>query len=43
MSPEILQIGRLSASGEARIRAALPVTLLAEQADPDNFLCAEGQ
>jgi hydroxypyruvate reductase len=43
MSPEVLQIGRLSASGEARIRAALPVTLLAEQADPEKFLRAEGQ
>ncbi len=43
MSPEILQIGRLSASGEACIRAALPVTLLAEQTDPEKFLRAEGQ
>ena len=43
MSPEVLQIGRLSAIGESRIRAALPVTLLAEQADPDKFLRSEGQ
>ncbi|NBW00892.1 MAG: 2-hydroxyacid dehydrogenase [Betaproteobacteria bacterium] len=42
MSPEVLQVGRLSASGEARIRAALRVTLLAEQADPDGFLRSEG-
>ena len=43
MSPEVLQVGRLSASGEARIRAALPATLLAEQTDPEKFLRAEGQ
>jgi lactate dehydrogenase-like 2-hydroxyacid dehydrogenase len=43
MNPEVLQVGRLSAGGEARIRAALPVTLLAEQADYEKFLRSEGQ
>jgi hydroxypyruvate reductase len=43
MNPEVLQVGRLSAGGEARIRAALPVTLLAEQTDCEKFLRSEGQ
>ena len=43
MNPEVLQVGRLSAGGEARIRAALPVTLLAEQTDYEKFLRSEGQ
>ena len=42
MSPEILQVGRLSANGEARIHAAFNVTLLSGQHDQEAFLKAEG-
>ncbi len=42
MSPEILQVGRLSPNGEARIQADFKVTLLASQPDQEAFLKAEG-
>ena len=42
MSQEILQVGRLSPTGEADIQAAFKVSLLSEQADPETFLVSEG-
>lgn len=42
MHPELLQVGRLSASGEARIHAAFNVCLLAGQHDQEAFLAAQG-
>lgn len=42
MNHDILQIARLSANGEAKIHAALRVTLLDGQTDRDGFLKKEG-
>ncbi len=42
MNPPVLQIARLSAPSEAKINARLNVTLLADQANPDEFLKVRG-
>ncbi|MBU3724967.1 MAG: 2-hydroxyacid dehydrogenase [Burkholderiaceae bacterium] len=42
MSPEILQVGRLSPGGEAKIHAAFNVSLLADQHNQETFLKTDG-
>ncbi|WVN41527.1 2-hydroxyacid dehydrogenase [beta proteobacterium MWH-UniP1] len=42
MNPPVLQIARLSAPSEEKINARLKVTLLANQAQPDDFLKSRG-
>lgn len=42
MNPPVLQIARLSAPSEAKIKSRLNVTLLSDQANPEEFLKTHG-